>query len=70
MSAYDHDYRRIGPDHYRLSWVIDRKYASSRLRFPTAFHRDTDEDGARRFAKKWDLPEPQSDALVGLGGKT
>lgn len=56
--AYGHGYRRIGPDHYRLEWVIDRKYTGSRLRFPTAYTRDTDFEGAKRFAKKWDIQPP------------
>ena len=59
--AYGHDIQWIADDHYRLSWAIDRKYPSSRLRFPTSFSRDTDEKGARRFARKWglDVPEPR-----------
>ena len=44
--------QRIGHDHYRLSWVVDRYYEWSRLRHPTGYKRDTDEAGARRFAKK------------------
>lgn len=57
--AYGHDYRRIGWDHYRLSWTIDRKYSGSRLRFPTSYSRDTDLAGAKRFAKKWELQMPE-----------
>jgi hypothetical protein len=60
MSSYGHDVSKIAHDHYRLSWTIDRKYSGSRLRFPTSFHRDTDEPGAKRFAKKWKLPLPPS----------
>lgn len=60
MSAYGHDVRKIAHDHYRLSWTIDRKYANSRLRFPTSFQRDTDEAGAKRFAKKWELSLPST----------
>jgi hypothetical protein len=56
--SYHKDIERIGPDHYRLSWVIDRKYAGSRLRFPTTYWRDTDEAGARKFAKKWGVKFP------------
>jgi hypothetical protein len=39
-----------------LSWTTDHKHAGSRLRFPRAHYRHTDEAGARRFAKKWGLP--------------
>lgn len=49
------------PGCYRLSWTIDRYYAGSRLRFPTTMRRDTDEKGARRFAKKWDIQFPEKD---------
>lgn len=57
--AYGHNVQRIDHDHYRMSWTIDRKYRSSRLRFPTSFTRDTDEAGAKRFAKRWELPDPE-----------
>lgn len=62
-ATYGHSIRRIGSDHYRLSWTIDRKYAGSRLRHPTTYHRDTGEDGAQRFAKKWgaEMPAPKSE---------
>lgn len=53
--AYGHDVRQIAHDHYRMSWTIDRKYEGSRLRYPTTFSRDTDERGAKRFAKRWKL---------------
>lgn len=56
--AYGHAVSRIATDHYRLSWTIDRKYVGSRLRYPTTYRRDTGEDGARRFAKKWGVPMP------------
>lgn len=55
--SYEHHIRQIGPDHYRVSWTVDRKYSWSRLRFPVGFQRDTDEAGARRFAQKWKLSE-------------
>lgn len=59
--ATGHRIHRVGPDHYRLSWVIDRKYEGSRLRHPTTYRRDTDEAGAQRFAAKWGvaMPEPK-----------
>jgi hypothetical protein len=55
-----HHIRRNGRDDYTLSWVCDRYYAGSRLRFPTRTRRFTDEAGARRFAKRWGclMPEP------------
>lgn len=50
--------KRIGSDHYRMSWTVDYYYQSSRLRFPRRFSRDTDYAGAVRFAKKWKLTPP------------
>ncbi len=58
--SYGHSIRRIGPDHYRLSWTHDRKVAGSRLRFPTTIRRDTDRAGAERFAKKWGITPPEA----------
>lgn len=57
-SAYGHSYRRAGDGWFILSWCIDYKYSGSRLRYPRTFQRDTDLVGAKRFAKKWKLPEP------------
>lgn len=59
-SSYGHRIRRLGHDWYRISWAFDRYYASARLRFPQCREKDTDEAGAKRFAKKWgvDLPAP------------
>jgi hypothetical protein len=51
--------KHLGGDDYRLSWVVDRYYPTSRLRHPRGCHRDTDEAGARRFAKKHGLEMPQ-----------
>ncbi|MCC6752081.1 MAG: hypothetical protein IT371_30795 [Deltaproteobacteria bacterium] len=53
-----HRVRRLGSDHYRISWVVDRYYRGSRLRHPTLYSRDTDLAGARRFAKRWKLDLP------------
>ncbi|HEU01420.1 hypothetical protein LCGC14_0273230 [marine sediment metagenome] len=50
--AYGHRLTRMGHDDYRMSWTVDRYYPDSRLRFPTRYTRDTDEKGARRFAKR------------------
>lgn len=58
MSAYGHRLRKIAPDHYRMVWTVDFKYKGSRLRFPREMSRDTDSDGAARFAKKWKVPIP------------
>lgn len=52
-NSYGHRIIRIEAGCYRLSWVNDRYYAGSRQRFPTTTHRDTDLEGAQRFAKKW-----------------
>jgi hypothetical protein len=53
--SYGHSVRRIGHDHYRLHWTVDRYVSGSRLRFPTNYTRDTDTAGALRFAKRWGL---------------
>jgi len=29
------------------------------MRYPRRFQRDTDENGARRFCKKWDIEFPE-----------
>lgn len=57
--SYSQSIQRLCHDCYRLSWTVDRYYAGSRLRFPTAYTRDTDHAGAVRFAKKWDLEPPE-----------
>lgn len=51
---------RVGFDHYRLSWIVDRYYEGSRLRFPTAYRRDTDKAGAERFARRWGVTMPEA----------
>lgn len=56
--SYGHSIKRLFLDGYRLSWVVDRYYAGSRLRFPTSYSRETDLAGAKRFAKKWEIAEP------------
>lgn len=63
--SYGHAIQLIGADHYRLSWVVDRYYPDSRLRHPTRTTRDTDTEGAQRFAKKWGvaLPKPAMEAI-------
>lgn len=54
-SSQSHHIRKIGYDHFRLSWVVDRYYPSSRLRHPTSYSRDTDAAGAKRFATRWGI---------------
>jgi hypothetical protein len=46
---------KIGADRYRIAWTYDAKYSGSRLRYPRTLSRDTDRDGAERFAHKWGL---------------
>jgi hypothetical protein len=53
--SYDHRICRIAHDCFKISWVCDRYYSGSRLRFPRVTSRITDERGARRFAKRWTL---------------
>jgi hypothetical protein len=55
---------RIGTDHWRLFWAVDRYYSGSRLRHPVHYRRDTDDAGALRFVKKHKLPIP--DALLAV----
>jgi hypothetical protein len=59
-TAYAHNVRRIGADHYRLSWSFDTKIAGSRLRWPRTITRDIDEAGALRFARKWGCSMPNA----------
>lgn len=69
MSSSRHKILRIYQDWYRLYWtikqyrwvVVDRLGNESRLRYPREYHRDTDEAGARRFAKKWGVKMPEED---------
>lgn len=55
QNSYNHRIKKVSHDFYAISWVIDRYYTGSRLRFPTTYKRYTDEEGAKRFAKKWDV---------------
>lgn len=55
-SAYDFQCKNVGlPGCYRISWLVDFYYPTSRLRYPRRMKRDTDEEGARRFCKKHGL---------------
>lgn len=58
--SYGHAIRRIGADHYRLFWTVDRYYADSQLRHPRISQKDTDTDGAKRFAQRWNVKMPES----------
>lgn len=60
QKSYGHSVQCIAHDHYRLHWTIDRYYSGSRQRFPTGFSRDTGEQGAKRFAKRWDCTVPDA----------
>jgi hypothetical protein len=55
QTPYGHGVEDLGYGNYRLSWTMDRYVKGSRLRFPTAYTRDTDHQGAIRFAKRWGL---------------
>ena len=65
--CYGQHIRHISGDDYRISWVVDFHYATSRLRHPRTFSRLTDRAGAERFAKKWGLPSPTIPTVAGLG---
>jgi hypothetical protein len=56
--SYGHRIQRLGAGDYRLTWMVDRYYSGSRLRYPTNYSRLTDAQGARRFARKWGLNMP------------
>lgn len=58
QTSRDHLIQRYSSEHYRLSWTVDRYIKGSRLRYPTRYTRDTDERGAKRFAKRWELEVP------------
>ena len=62
--SYQHRIQRLGRDDFRLSWLVDRYYSGSRLRFPTRTTRDTDRAGAERFAAKWDVAMPEEPLLA------
>lgn len=55
----DHHIKQLEPDWFRISWTVDRYSAGSRIRNPSGQSRDTDEAGAKRFAKKWDISMPK-----------
>lgn len=57
--SYGFHLRKLGEDHYRMSWTYDRYYAGDRLRYPQLRSRDTDLTGAKRFAKRHKLTLPE-----------
>lgn len=59
MSGYAHRIRHLGGGVFELAWTWDKKYRTSRLRFPTTIRRVTEREGAERFAKKWGVPLPE-----------
>lgn len=61
QKAYGFRVRRMGHDHYRMAWTVDRYYPDSTLRFPKTYERDTNTNGAARFAKKHGLEFSQTE---------
>jgi hypothetical protein len=57
--SYGHGLYRTRPDEFRVYWKVDRYYRGSRLRHPNTHSRDTNEVGARRFAKKHGIAFPE-----------
>lgn len=53
-----HRIQRERSDEYVISWTVDFYYPGTRGRFPRTFRRDTNEAGARRFAKRWKIAMP------------
>ena len=44
-ASYGHNVRQFGPDDFTISWVVDKHYSGSRLRFPRQQRRVTDRKG-------------------------
>ena len=59
--SYGHRCVSVGWGGYKISWVVDFYYKGDRLRYPRGFSRTTDEAGARRFCKRWNITFPASD---------
>ena len=57
-----------GRGYYKISWSVTRYYHGSRLRFMIRHSRMTDEKGARRFCKKWNLNLPDGSGIVSREG--
>lgn len=56
--GYGHRIRDAGHGVYVISWQFDVKLGGSRLRSSRVVQRDTDREGAERFAKRWGLSLP------------
>lgn len=56
--SYSHRIKRVCADTFRISWTVDFYYRGQRCRFSRRFYRETDQRGAERFAKKWNLEMP------------
>jgi hypothetical protein len=54
------EYHNFMGDYWRIGWSYDFHYKGKRFRSTRTLIRDTDEKGARKFCKKWniDFPEP------------
>lgn len=59
QKSYYHSCVYIGWGTFCMSWTVDRFVKNSRLRYPTTYQRDTDEPGARRFCRRWDILCPK-----------
>lgn len=61
VGSYGHWIEDRGHGDFRLHYTVDRYYAGSRLRYPRHYVRDTDQQGAERFAKRWrvEMPVPK-----------
>lgn len=66
-AAYGHSISKLMADCYRLSWTWDRYYEGRRGRYPQGMSRDTDFDGAVRFAKKWKVTRMPDDIKEAVG---
>lgn len=61
MRSSRHIIIKLGPDEFRLRWTVDLSFKSKEGEWcPTSRerHKDTDLEGARRFAKKWRIQMP------------
>lgn len=66
MSSYGQYIRHLGHDWYKIGWTVDYRYPTSRLRFPRGFERNTDEAGAKRFARRHGLELPVNPRIPAL----
>ena len=58
-ASYGHDAKQWGFDDFTISWIVDKHYSGSRLRFPQHQRRVTDRKGAERFCKRWEIEMPE-----------